>query len=126
MKHRAFATAIAGALLVATGGCGGSDDDAGGEMPNVLRAPLEAEMLTILNNVRVSQEQAATLEGSYLELDQLRGRYLNRDVPDKYELTISDVTATGFRSEILHKASGIRCTVEVSDEPGRHGSPICD
>jgi len=99
-------------------------DSAEGEMPSMLRHRFETEMKTILQDVKVAEEQAMALEGRYLQLEPLKAQYLNRVVPDNYVLTLGDVTADGFRAEILHSASGLSCVLEVGGSGA--GIPKCD
>jgi hypothetical protein len=116
---------LAVVLLMAAGsGCGESESDG---LPAVLKTRFQTEMRTILHDLRLAQEQAAALEGGYLALDALRDRYFNRPVPESYLLTLSDVTPTGFRAEIEHKASKLSCRLVVGGEgPAAEGVPVCD
>jgi hypothetical protein len=109
------------ALVVA--GCGSSDSN-DGEMPALLKHRFETEMKTILRDVKIAEEQAMALEGAYLELAPLKARYLNRVISDKYTLTVGEVTADGFRAEIVHPASGLECYLEVGGSGA--GIPKCD
>ncbi len=110
-------------LALGLGGCDRSEGE--GEVPTLLKTRFETEMKTILHDVKAAQESAAALEGNYLELDELRKRYLNRVVPETYTLTVTDVSATGFRAEITHGATGLSCRLEVGVGSGR-GVPTCD
>lgn len=112
-------------LIAASSACDSERGDA--EMPAMLRRRFEAEMKTILRDLRLAEEQAMALEGRYLEFDELRSRYFSRDVPDSYVLTLAAVSAEGFRAEIVHGSSGLRCRLEVgSATPSGAGSPRCD
>jgi hypothetical protein len=81
-------------------------------------------MKTILHDLQAAEEQAAAIEDRYVGLEELRGRYFNRPVPENYELSMADVSSTGYRAEVVHKASGLRCRLEVGGS-GR-GAPTCD
>lgn len=117
-------SSLAGLFLVgALGGCGDSESG-NGEVPPLLKAQFQTQMKTILHDLQAAEEQASTIEDRYLGLQELRGRYFNRPVPDNYELTMADVTATGYRAEVVHKASGLRCSLEVGGS-GR-GAPTCE
>jgi hypothetical protein len=117
-------SALAGLLLAgAPGGCGDSESG-NGEVPTILKAQFQTQMKTILHDLQAAEEQASAIEDRYLGLEELRGRYFNRPVPDNYQLTMADVTATGYRAEVVHKASGLRCSLEVGGS-GR-GAPTCD
>lgn len=93
------------------------------DAPNVLRTPLTAEMKTLLREVRVAQEAASLANGRYLSLSELRGRYFNSPVRPVFQLSIDDVTATGYRAEVIHGKTGVRCWSVVG--PGRAGAPTC-
>ena len=112
--NRTQTPAAIAAILIASivGGCGSSDGPES-EMPAMLKHRFEAEMKTILRDVKVAEEQAMVLEGAYLELEPLKARYMNRVVPDTYTLTIGGVTPEGFRAELVHRASGLTCQLEV-------------
>jgi hypothetical protein len=118
------ATMSAAFLTAAALGCGDTDRG-GGEVPTMLRVQFQTRMKTILHDVRVAEEMAAVYEGGYMTLDKLRGSYLNAEVPDAYQLTLSEVSGTGYRAEVVHKASGLRCRLVVSSGQGR-GVPVCD
>lgn len=79
------------------------------DAPNVLRTPLVAEMKTLLREVRLAEEQASIENSRYLSLTELRRRYFNRPVRPVFQLTIKDVTATGYRAEVVHGRTGVRC-----------------
>ena len=104
-----------------------SQEDQGG-MPALMKQRFEAEMRAILRDVKMAEEQAAALEDRYVELDALRARYLNRTIPECYELTLGDVTSSGFRASVEHKASGLRCQLVVGAAGPEAGSgvPRCD
>ena len=119
---------ISGAMLVTMLGpfalaCG-SSDSVEGEVPAMLRHRFETEMKTILRDVKVAEEQALVLEGTYLALDSLKARYLNRVVPETFALTIDQLTADGFRAQVVHRASGLACHLEVGGNGA--GVPKCD
>lgn len=119
MKQVIEATLLAAALAMA--GMWSCGEPERGEMPPLLKQRFEAEMRTILRDVKMAEEQAAALEDSYLELDALQARYLNRTVPEVYRLSLSDVSADGFRAEVEHVASGLRCRLVVSAKPSEGG-----
>ncbi len=122
--RRIISSGAAGALLIATlVACGGSEDEAR-EVPTIMRAQFETQMRTILHDLQAAEEQAAAIEGRYLALQELRGGYFNRPVPENYELSVSEVTTTSYRAEVVHGPSGLRCHLEVG--AGGRGSPICD
>lgn len=116
------------AAIVGSGvwSCGSPERE--GEVPAIMKQRFEAEMRAILRDVKMAEEQAAALENGYIDLDALRAQYFNRSVPEGYELTLSDVTALGFRAEVTHVASGLRCQLVVGaagpDAGG--GVPRCD
>lgn len=116
-------SSLIGLLVGGLGGCGDSESG-DGEVPQFLRVQFEAQMKTILHDLQAAEEQAAAIEDRYLGLEELRARYFNRPVPDNYELTLSDVSAAGYQAEVVHKASGLKCRLEVGGE-GR-GAPTCD
>jgi hypothetical protein len=89
----------------------------------LLRVRFESEMKTILRDVKAAEEMAGASEGRYLELGELRSRYLSREIPDTYELTLADVSASGYRAEIVHGATGLRCVLDASG--GGPGIPAC-
>ena len=97
-------------------------------MPVLMKQRFETEMRAILRDVKMAEEQAAALEDRYVDLDVLQAKYFNRPVPEGYELTLSDVTAGGFRAEVGHKAGGLRCRLVVAATPPEAGSgvPVCD
>jgi len=131
MKQTIAAVVLTSALaVVGLWSCG--ERESGGEMPPLMKQRFEAEMRTILRDVKMAEEQAAALEDSYLDLDALKARYLNRTVPKGYRLSLSDVSATGFRAEVEHEASGLRCTLVVLEtrsgagpQQGATGVPNC-
>lgn len=97
------------------------------EMPALMKHRFEAEMKAILHDLKVAQETASALEGQYVEYEALEGRYFNRPVPDTYELTLKDVTPQGFRAEVIHKRSGLRCELLVTESAQSGGGiPRCD
>ncbi|UCF19435.1 MAG: hypothetical protein JSU87_16165 [Gemmatimonadota bacterium] len=107
---------------LACGACGGQRE--GDEMPAMLRQRFQTEMKMILRDVRLAEEQALALEGSYLGLDELRGRYMNRSLPEAYSVNLDSVTADGFVAEVMHRASGLSCRLAVGER--RAGVPRCD
>jgi hypothetical protein len=113
-------------VLLGLGGLGGCKrtENEDREVPTILKAQFQTQMRTILHDLQAAEEQAAVIEGRYLDLEELRGTYFNRQVSDNYELSLSDVTATAYRAEAKHKASGLSCHLEVGGS-GR-GSTICD
>lgn len=122
MKRRTLAGIVAASAMFALAGCEGSD--AGGEMPPFLRARFTTEMKTVLRDLQFAEEQAAVNEGRYMPLVELRGRYFDRPLREGLELTVSDVTESGYRAKIVHAPSGLSCRLEVSD--GARGIPQCD
>jgi hypothetical protein len=112
--------------LLSVGGLGGCDrsESEDREVPMILKAQFQTQMKIILHDLQTAQEQAAVIEGGYLGLEELRGQYFNRPVSDNYELSMADVSATGYRAEVVHKASGLKCRLDVG-ESGR-GAPTCD
>ena len=108
------------AAAVLLGACGGEE---GGEIPPMLRTRFETEMKTILREVKAAQETAAALEGVYLELDRLQGRFFTRPVPETYDLSLGDVSADGFTARIEHRATGLSCRLQVGG--GGAGVPSC-
>jgi hypothetical protein len=117
-------SSLAGLLVLgALGGCGDSESG-NSEVPPILKAQFQTQMKTILHDLQTAEEQAAVIENKYLGLGELRGQYFNRPVPDNYELSLADVSASGYRAEVVHKASGLRCRLEVGGQ-GR-GAPTCD
>jgi hypothetical protein len=121
---QAIRVALVGAALVGAGAgawsCGSEEKT--GEMPALLKERYEAEMRTILRDVKMAEEQAAALEDRYVDLDALQARYLNRPVPESYRLSLSDVSANGFRAELEHTASGLRCRLIVTPSPSEGGA----
>ncbi len=115
-------------LLVPLGfgltGCGGSEPE-NAALPTIMRQRIQTEMRTILRDLKVAEEQAAVLEGRYLELEPLRARYFNRPVREGYRLTLSEVSAGGFRAEVVHAASGLRCQLRVAEGGAGSGVPTC-
>ncbi len=113
------------ALAAGPAGCGGSD--AGEQqVPAMLRHQFQTQMKTILHDLQVAQEQAATLEGRYLELPELRRKYFNRPVPENYELSLAEVSRDSYSAEVVHKASGLSCRLEVAGGAAGGGVPRCD
>jgi len=109
-------------LLFAPIAC--SSETGGGEVPAMLRHQFQTQMKIILHDVKVAEEQAMAFDNTYLELEELRRTYFNRVVPDNYTLSIGDVSANGFQAEVVHKASGLSCNLEVGGSGG--GIPKCD
>ncbi len=93
------------------------------DAPNVLRTPLLAEMKTLLREVGLAEEQASIENSRYLSLTELQRRYFNRPVRPVFQLTIKDVTATGYRAEVVHGRTGVRCWSIV--RPGRASALTC-
>ena len=116
------------ATLVASGVWSCRSEEGGGEMPPLMKQRFETEMRAILRDVKMAEEQAAALEDRYVGLDVLRAKYFNRPVSEGYELLIRDVTPGGFRAEVEHKASGLRCRLVVSSGAPEEGNgvPTCD
>lgn len=126
MIGRRAGTFLAIALLCVAPGCERSESDG---VPRVLRARLETEMKAVLQDLRHAEERARALEDRYLALDELQRNYLSRSIPESYELTMADVTASGYRAEIVHRASGLRCRLATGagGEGGEgDGIPRCD
>lgn len=119
---RPLLTAVA--LAAGLAGCGGSDAEEG-QVPAMLRHQFETQMKTILHDVQVAEEQAAALEGRYLGLPELRQKYFNRPVPENYELSLTGVSRDAYSAEVVHKASGLSCRLEVAAAAGGGGGPRC-
>jgi hypothetical protein len=123
MKRRSVTATLALTVaLLGLIGCG-SDNEEANQVPRLLRQRFETEMKTILQDVKVAEEQAMAFENSYLELPELRRKYLTRTVPESYALTVSGVSAEGFEAEIVHTASGLRCKLSVGGSGA--GIPEC-
>ena len=75
---------VSGVLLLTVTGCKGSDEEAA--MPALMRTRFETEMKTILQDLKLAEEQAHALEDKYLELAPLKSQYFNHVVPDTYDL----------------------------------------
>jgi hypothetical protein len=110
------------AILAVGGACRGSEEEAA--LPAMLKTRFETEMKTILHDLKLAQETAHTLTGSYLELQPLQGQYFNRPVPETYDLVLSDVSSSAYRAVITHRASGLSCRLEVETGEAR-GVPVC-
>ncbi len=93
------------------------------DAPNVLRDPLLAEMKTLLREVGIAEEQASIENGRYLGLTELRRRYFNGVVRPVFQLSIKDVSATGYRAEVIHGRTGVRCWSIVG--PGLASALTC-
>lgn len=106
------------AAVLLAGAC---DEESKEEEPSLLRVRFESEMKAILRDIKAAEEMAAISEGRYLELDELRSRYLSREIPGSYEISLTDVSGAGFRAEILHGATGLRCVLVA----GGGGAPTC-
>jgi hypothetical protein len=124
MMRKLTLSSMVGLLVIGALGACGDSETGNNEVPLILKAQFETQMKIILHDLQAAEEQAAAIEDSYLGLEELRGRYFNRPVPDNYELSMADVSATGYRAEVVHKASGLKCRLEVG-ESGR-GAPTCD
>jgi hypothetical protein len=132
-RDRAMRLQLKAALLVGVpailmlSACGESER-AGEGTPSYLRTRFTAEMKAILRDVKMAEETAAAIAGGYVNLEELRRSYFNRVVPDSYELTLSDVSASGYRAEVVHKATGLRCRVVVGSQAGGTGEgvPTCE
>jgi len=122
------ALVLLSATLIGSGVWSCGSQEGGGEIPPLMKQRFETEMRAVLRDVKMAEEQAAALEDRYVGLDVLQAKYFNRPVPDGYELTIRDVTPGGFRAEVEHKASGLRCQLVVSSGSPEQGSgvPRCD
>ncbi len=110
-------------LALGLAGCGSDAEE--GQVPAMLRHQFETQMKTILHDLQVAQEQAAALEGRYLELPELRQKYFNRPVPENYELSLVGVSRDAYSAEVVHKASGLSCRLEVSAGAAGGGVPRC-
>ena len=117
-----FALLALVAALTAGVACRGSEEEAA--LPAMLKARFETEMKTILHDLKLAEETANALTGQYLELQPLQSQYFNRPVPETYDLQLTDVSGSGYRAVITHRASGISCRLEVETGEGR-GVPIC-
>ena len=121
-QHRT-ATLVAALTLLTVSSCRSSDEETG--MPAMLKIRFVTEMKTILTDVRRAEETAHTLGDRYLGLNELRGQYLSRSVPESYQLTLTDVTDSSYRAQVTHKASGLTCKLEVGSGQGSE-NPTCD
>ncbi|MGD2216294.1 MAG: hypothetical protein PVJ64_06045, partial [Gemmatimonadales bacterium] len=75
-------SSLAGLLVcTALGGCADSENG-NGEVPPILKAQFQTQMKTILHDLQAAEEQAAAIEDRYVGLEELRGRYFNRPVPE--------------------------------------------
>lgn len=120
-------TALVLSALVAWPGCGGGQNGAAGEEGSrLLRVRFETEMKVILRDLAAAEETARTQNGRYLGLEELRGAFFTRPVPSPYRLQVSGVTADGYRADIEHGPTGLRCELVVaSGRGGGRGSPRC-
>jgi hypothetical protein len=123
--NRALWVVAAMGLFVATMACSSGEERQ--EMPALMKQRFETEMKLILHDLRLAQEQAYSLEGHYVEFEALEGEYFSRHVPEAYELTLKDVTLQGYRAEVTHKPSELRCELLMTEtsQPGT-GIPRCD
>jgi hypothetical protein len=124
MTRKLILASLAGLTVAGMLGACGDSETRDGDVPPLLKAQFQTQMKTILHDLQAAEEQASAIEDRYLGLEELRGRYFNRPVPDNYELSLSDVSASGYKAEVVHKASGLRCHLEVGGS-GR-GAPTCD
>jgi hypothetical protein len=124
MRRMLWVVAAMG-LLVTPMGCGSGDEPQ--EMPPLMKQRFQTEMKVILHDLRLAQEEAYSLEGQYVEFEALEGEFFTRPVPEAYELTLKDVTLDGYRAEVVHKPSGLRCELLMTEtsQPGS-GIPRCD
>ena len=114
-------------MILMLSACG--ESETAGEGPrSYLRTRFTAEMKAILRDVKMAEETAAAIGGRYVGLEELRRSYLNRAVPDTYELSLSDVSPSGYRAEIVHKTTGLRCRVAVGAAAAGSGEgvPTCE
>lgn len=120
-------TAAASAWMMATAmACAEKEHEAaerGQAAGELIRAPIFTEMRTILRDVRMAQTRAQAEGGSYVSRSEL-GRYLDRSVPGGYRLELSGVSTAGYRAEVVHERSGLRCHIQESAR-GSLG-PVCD
>jgi hypothetical protein len=128
MKLESTAARRVGVLaILMLSACGGSETAREG-VPSYLRTRFTSEMKAILRDVKLAEETAAALGGGYVGLEELRRSYLNRVVPETYELSLSDLSPSGYQAEIVHKATGLRCRVTVGPAAGGAGEgvPSCE
>lgn len=115
-----------GSLMAVAMACAEQEQEAaarGRAAGELIRAPIITEMKTILRDVRLGQIRAQAERGSYVSRSEL-GRYLDRSVPGGYRLELSRVSTDGYRAEVVHERSGLRCHIEESTR-GSEG-PVCD
>lgn len=117
---RVIALLAALGAVAALAACDSEPDEG---TPSVMRIRFETEMKTILRDVKAAEETAAATEDRYLELGELKGRYLNRPIPASYRLSLSDVSDRGFTASIVHERTGLSCRLEVG--PDGTGVPEC-
>lgn len=116
--------AAAGAVGTACGP--GADGGGGDEGSQLIRARFETEMKVILRDLAAAEETARVQEGRYLGLAELRSAYFTRPLPSPYRLQVSELTAEGYRAEIVHGPTGLRCELVVGAGPaGGRGSARC-
>ena len=124
----AYRVMLAASLLL-IGGCEGKSESAevdaepGRGLPAMVRARYTTELKTILRDVQMAQERASANEGHYLGLGELKSQYFTQPVREGIELSFTGVSESGYKAEIVHKASGITCHLEVSG--GSRGKPRC-
>ncbi len=134
MKRKLFRRWIAmGSVFMAFAACSGGgeadpdrdEDEDPREVPTLLRTRFTTEMKAILHDIRHAQEFAINQEGSYVGWEELRRSYLSRSIPGHYRIELDGVSADGYRVEITHGPTGLRCHLAVSGGSGP-GSPVCD
>lgn len=102
-------------LAVCVPGCdGGEEESEPAEVPSLLRTRFTSEMKMILRDIQTSEETARAATGSYVDWDELRRTYLSRSLPASYEIKLSEVTASGYRAEIIHQHTGLTCSITAS------------
>ncbi len=121
-QHRT-ATLVAALTLLTVSACRSSDEETG--MPAMLKIRFETEMKMTLNDVKRAEAMAYALGNRYLGLDELQAQYLSRNVPETYELKLTDVTDSSYRAQMTHKTSGLSCDLEIGTGQGSE-NPTCD
>lgn len=123
----ALVLSIIGAAGIAGLACGRNEEGAGEEEGSqLIRVRFESEMKVILRDLGAAEETARAQGGRYLDLPELQRAYLTRPLPSSYRLQLSEVTADGYRAEIEHGPTGLRCELVVGAGPGAgRGSPRC-
>lgn len=120
---RAAAIALAAGILAGCGEERRAAEDRGEAAAELVWAPIQTEMKTVLRDIRIAQEQARSARGRYIAWGELERDFLARAVPDAYRVELSGVSATGYRAEVIHERSGLRCGLEEGTSGSR--GPTC-